>query len=142
MTLSDLQRELAADPDIDLVGALPESDEIVIRVPAHDNYDTVTYAIPVAAVDRIRHYSHLRSQLLGIGRVPSLQHYSRVVGYYSRVSNWNRSKHAELRDRHRGRYGLDGRRDLPQEELPAAVVQALAGGGCDLSHGRRGGRGD
>lgn len=31
---------------------------------------------------------------------------SRVVGYYSRVDNWNRSKQAELKDRHGGDYAL------------------------------------
>ncbi len=29
---------------------------------------------------------------------------SRVVGYYSRIENWNKSKQAELRDRQRGSY--------------------------------------
>ncbi len=29
---------------------------------------------------------------------------TRCVGYYSKLSNWNRSKLAELRDRHRGNY--------------------------------------
>lgn len=31
---------------------------------------------------------------------------TRVVGYYSRVNNWNRSKLAELQDRQRGNYSL------------------------------------
>ena len=31
-------------------------------------------------------------------------HLTRIVGYFSRVQNWNRSKLAELRDRHRGDY--------------------------------------
>jgi ribonucleoside-triphosphate reductase (formate) len=29
-----------------------------------------------------------------------------VVGYFSRVDNWNRSKHGELADRHAGDYVL------------------------------------
>jgi len=29
---------------------------------------------------------------------------TRIVGYYSRISNWNRSKVGELKDRHRGDY--------------------------------------
>jgi ribonucleoside-triphosphate reductase len=33
---------------------------------------------------------------------------TRIVGYFSRVSNWNKSKLAELRDRHRGNYSLQG----------------------------------
>lgn len=30
---------------------------------------------------------------------------SRIVGYYSRVTNWNKSKVGELRDRQKGQYG-------------------------------------
>jgi ribonucleoside-triphosphate reductase len=29
---------------------------------------------------------------------------ARVVGYYSRVENWNKSKLGELTDRHKGDY--------------------------------------
>jgi ribonucleoside-triphosphate reductase (formate) len=31
---------------------------------------------------------------------------TRIVGYFSRVNNWNKSKLGELRDRHRGSYAL------------------------------------
>ena len=31
-------------------------------------------------------------------------HVTRVVGYYSRVENWNKSKIGELEDRHVGEY--------------------------------------
>jgi len=31
---------------------------------------------------------------------------TRIVGYYSRVSNWNKSKIGELHDRHLGRYSV------------------------------------
>lgn len=31
---------------------------------------------------------------------------TRIVGYYSRVTNWNRSKIGELRDRQKGSYGV------------------------------------
>ncbi|MHC4267881.1 MAG: hypothetical protein ACYSTS_05405 [Planctomycetota bacterium] len=33
---------------------------------------------------------------------------TRIVGYYSRVNNWNKSKVGELRDRAHGSYGLTG----------------------------------
>lgn len=32
---------------------------------------------------------------------------TRIVGYYSRINNWNRSKIGELRDRHRGNYQIE-----------------------------------
>lgn len=31
---------------------------------------------------------------------------SRVVGYFSRINNWNKSKTAEFSDRQKGNYGL------------------------------------
>lgn len=33
-------------------------------------------------------------------------HMTRVVGYYSRIQNWNPSKLGELSDRQKGRYGI------------------------------------
>lgn len=33
-----------------------------------------------------------------------LYHMTRVVGYYSRVENWNKSKIGELKDRQKGNY--------------------------------------
>lgn len=35
---------------------------------------------------------------------------TRIVGYYSKVHNWNKSKLGELQDRHKGNYGV-GRQD-------------------------------
>ena len=31
---------------------------------------------------------------------------TRIIGYYSRLSNWNPSKIGELKDRHKGDYGV------------------------------------
>jgi len=31
---------------------------------------------------------------------------TRIVGYFSRVNNWNKSKLGELRDRHKGSYKI------------------------------------
>ncbi|MCK4532911.1 hypothetical protein KAU39_03930 [bacterium] len=35
-----------------------------------------------------------------------VHHVSRVVGYFSRIENWNKSKHGELKDRNKGDYGI------------------------------------
>ncbi len=32
---------------------------------------------------------------------------TRVVGYFSKVNNWNQSKIGELKDRHEGKYGIE-----------------------------------
>lgn len=35
-----------------------------------------------------------------------MTHITRIVGYYSQLHNWNRSKIAELSDRHKGDYSV------------------------------------
>jgi hypothetical protein len=49
-------------------------------------------------------WSTIESVLLGYSPPKILKHISRIVGYYSYLNNWNRSKLAELADRHRGDY--------------------------------------
>ncbi|GAB63077.1 MAG: hypothetical protein DWB56_06845 [Candidatus Jettenia sp.] len=40
------------------------------------------------------------------GETEKLIGVTRIVGYYSRVQNWNKSKIGELRDRHKGNYAV------------------------------------
>ncbi|MDK1030378.1 MAG: anaerobic ribonucleoside-triphosphate reductase [Planctomycetia bacterium] len=56
---------------------------------------------------------------------------TRIVGYFSRITNWNKSKLGELRDRHRGDYsvskigqllGVEARRDVGEEVGAAGAV--------------------
>ena len=35
-----------------------------------------------------------------------LKHMTRIIGYYSNIGNWNKSKLGELKDRHKGDYGI------------------------------------
>jgi ribonucleoside-triphosphate reductase (formate) len=51
---------------------------------------------------------------------------TRIVGYFSRISNWNKSKLGELRDRHRGDYGVVGETAEPVQ-VESAVAAAVAG---------------
>lgn len=48
---------------------------------------------------------------------------TRIVGYYSRVNNWNKSKIGELRDRNQQNYALHGR----SPEHDAARHKAING---------------
>ncbi len=43
---------------------------------------------------------------LETGITTRLHGVTRIVGYYSRVSNWNKSKIGELHDRHMGKYSV------------------------------------
>jgi len=40
-------------------------------------------------------------------------HMTRIVGYFSRVQNWNKSKLGELKDRHKGNYRVGRVETLP-----------------------------
>ena len=43
---------------------------------------------------------------LETGVTSRLHGVTRIVGYYSRISNWNKSKIGELHDRHMGKYSV------------------------------------
>lgn len=45
-------------------------------------------------------------EALETGVTEKLYSVTRIVGYYSRTSNWNKSKIGELRDRHNGNYSV------------------------------------
>ena len=63
--------------------------------------------IPVAAVEAVE-WGILEDVLTGKREPQVLQHMTRVVGYFSRVENWNKSKIGELKDRQKGNYGIAG----------------------------------
>lgn len=46
---------------------------------------------------------------------------TRIVGYYSRTNNWNKSKIGELRDRAKGQYGTGKHAPKFQEETLAVI---------------------
>jgi hypothetical protein len=51
-------------------------------------------------------WDELEAVLTGRRQPRVMTHLARIVGYYSMLHAWNRSKIAELRDRHRGNYSL------------------------------------
>ena len=68
----------------------------------------------------------LRAILVGEREPAVLYHMTRVVGYYSRVDNYNKSKLGELKDRVRGNYATDGApRDV---EAATAIVDSITNG--------------
>lgn len=36
----------------------------------------------------------------------NVSHITRIVGYFSKIENWNQSKRGELKDRHQGKYSI------------------------------------
>ncbi len=67
----------------------------------------LTTRIPVAAVEAVE-WGILEDVLTGKREPQVLQHMTRVVGYFSRVENWNKSKVGELKDRQKGNYAVAG----------------------------------
>ena len=61
--------------------------------------------IPVEAIEAAD-WSILEDVLTGEREPQVLQHMTRVVGYFSRVENWNKSKVGELKDRQKGNYAV------------------------------------
>jgi len=51
----------------------------------------------------------------------AVKSYTRIVGYYSAVDNWNNSKLSELRDRHEGIYGTPNFNPKHKDETRGAL---------------------
>lgn len=63
--------------------------------------------LPAAAIEAAE-WPLLEEVLTGKREPQVLQHMTRVVGYFSRVENWNKSKVGELKDRQKGNYSIAG----------------------------------
>jgi hypothetical protein len=92
-------------------GATPDDDKVFICHLKTDH----KFAITIPTI--LQHeWDELEAVLLERRPARVLAYLSRIVGYFSQVHNWNRSKHAELHDRRAGSYAL--------AEQPAASVRA------------------
>lgn len=82
----------------------------------------IKHAITVSSI--LDHtWQELSDVMLGRREPRVMIHLTRIVGYYSRVQNWNRSKLAELADRHKGNYTCPA---TPSANSPALTTLAKA----------------
>jgi len=82
-------------------------DEDAIDCMAIDHIPSnTTVTIPIDAIESAS-WENVRDVLTGEKDPIQLYHWTRVVGYYSRVDNWNKSKIGELKDRHKGSYSIE-----------------------------------
>ena len=87
---------------IDLqTGDGPESDFAVVE-DLQSGYKTTFTVESILEND----WPTLLDLALGNKSIDPLYHVTRIVGYYSRIENWNKSKLGELADRRRGNYAL------------------------------------
>ena len=99
------------NPQLEWLG-ITESDEIVVKNLTTD----AKFAFELDAIQTQEWETLL--DIINNKRSPKImEHITRIVGYYSQLRNWNKSKLAELEDRHLGDYGV------PQL---GAQVQAVA----------------
>lgn len=54
---------------------------------------------------------------------------TRIVGYYSRIANWNKSKIGELHNRHEGNYKL---KNIAKDYFQDILEEAECGANCQL----------
>ncbi len=79
----------------------PEDDMVVVE-DLQSGYKT-TFTVPVILEND---WPPLLDIALGKKDLAPLYHVTRIVGYYSRIENWNKSKLGELADRRRGNYAV------------------------------------
>lgn len=137
MTDVEFWARIREHPDLDYQGLdatmLDENGISAGRLIVWNDKTKVRWGItPRAVLDGS--WEDMRSVLEGTREPNLMKGYSRIMDYWSRVANWNRSKHAELRDRHRGNYSLpEGKYAIPQDD------RLLPGGGaCPLPEGTDG----
>jgi len=117
-------------------GKTAENPLVVVYTAALDTL----FGTPLITIQKTS-WDQIEDMLLG-KRAPDIMiQITRVVGYYSRVQNWNRSKLAELKDRQAGAkcngYAVPGKIREMDAELPEEITAILAKAGgemiCDLS---------
>ena len=105
MQICDFFWKIEEDPGlrgIDLqTGEDPKEDFAVVE-DLHSGYKT-KFSIP-SILDN--DWDTLRELAFGRKNIAPLYHVTRIVGYYSRIENWNKSKLGELADRRMGNYAI------------------------------------
>jgi len=82
-------------------------DEVLVR----NKKIGATFSLEPDAI-KTHEWDVLQQLLTGIREAKIMMHITRIVGYYSQIRNWNKSKLAELRDRHKGGYAIHA--ELPK----------------------------
>lgn len=124
---------------LDLAGGLPgiqvlhDSDLGMVLERTSESGRHAWYAFK-AADYQTNDATDVAGVLLGKRPCRIMNKYTRIVGYYSNMAAWNRSKLAEHRDRQRGSYALsEGAIALETHALPADVVQEQLESHADLA---------
>ena len=105
MDINEFYTKVEAHPDmqgVDLEDAADGKDDGPAALVLHKASGN-KYRILLSTVEK-EDWDTLEAIVTGKREAHVLDHMTRVVGYYSRIQNWNRSKLGELRDRQAGKY--------------------------------------
>ena len=105
MDCQDFFDQLEAHPDLEGVGIEEAGNGEPVAVVVRHRPSDSKFRVLISSV--MEHpWETLESIFDGRREPQVLSHMTRVVGYFSRVENWNRSKVGELAGRHRGDYSV------------------------------------
>jgi hypothetical protein len=105
MTGKEFWDAVHADARVEWLGARADPDEVLIG--AKDKLGRpMRFAVSLSGLADAT-WPDLLGVFLGERPASIMVQITRIVGYYSMLKNWNRSKLAELRDRQKGNYALD-----------------------------------
>ena len=108
------------------VSALPD------RVYVLDRELGNKHELPITEI-LTKPWDQLEAVLTSSRRAEIMVKITRVVGYYSQINNWNRSKLEELKDRGNGNYTVPDKMPDLDGDTPKEVMSILAEGGANMS---------
>ncbi len=107
MEMTQFFEQVEAHPELEGVGVDSACANHQPGVIVKHTLNGLMTRIPTAAIEASE-WPLLEDVLTGKREPQVLQHMTRVVGYFSRVENWNKSKVGELKDRQKGDYSIAG----------------------------------
>jgi len=102
MELTKFCNQVESTKDLTGVGMIADAGKIEGFVVKY-NPSGMEIKIPSEAIKKCD-WSMLYEIMTGQREPSVLQHMSRIVGYFSKIENWNPSKIGEMHDRHVGDY--------------------------------------
>ena len=104
----DFYDRIQTDPRFDWRGSTEgdtaADDVVFVGCPKAGQFG-LRFSIAVDAIAK-HDWREFEGILLGVRQPDLMEHMSRIVGYFSDMKHWNRSKIAELHDRRKGDYGV------------------------------------
>ena len=116
--LKEFDEAIATNENLEIDGVDGNADKI--KVINHDSKSAFEVELKTIMLTPIRDLVKALDEGVFEGRVYGV---SRIVGYYSRINNWNKSKVSELEARSKGNYWEGNRRDVDGQT--AAALSSL-----------------